>query len=161
MISTFIFSSFLTGSSRPDSCMERDDLTPCWATGGDSTNCSGLFSSLFNSFFWPSLLPRCDFKKATKLGSASIDKETDRDVTKSQNTSYAFSSCYLCFSLFYVSSFSYQLSLLFKPRHFTALWPLRHISWVQLTGEETPEKELINVFQGKATTKILYSQLTN
>lgn len=63
--------------------MERDDLTPCWATGRDSTNSSGLFNSIFNSFFWPSLLPRCDFKKATKLGSASIDKETDRDVTES------------------------------------------------------------------------------
>lgn len=80
--STFIFSSFLTDSSRPDSCMERDDPTPCRATGRDSTNSSGLFRSIFNSFFWPSLPPRRDFKKATKLESGGIDKETDREVTE-------------------------------------------------------------------------------
>lgn len=82
MISTFIFSSFLTDSSGPDSCIGKDDPTSCWDTGRDSTNSSGLFCSILNSFFWPSLPPHRDFKKATKLESASVDKETDREVTK-------------------------------------------------------------------------------
>lgn len=110
VISTFMFSSSLTDSSRPDSCMERDDLTPCWATGRDSTNSSCLFCSIFNSFFWPSLPPRRDFKKATKLGSASIDKEIDRDVTGSLKTlgmSIAPAIYVLVFSFpFHMPSFS-------------------------------------------------------
>lgn len=96
-----MFSSFLTDSSRPESCMERHDLTPCSATGRDSTNSSSLFCSIFKSFFWPSLPPRRDFKKATKPESASIDKETDREVTESLkilDTSIASAIYVLAFS---------------------------------------------------------------
>lgn len=137
--------------------MERDAPTPCWGTVRDSTNSSGLFCSFFNSFFWPTLTPRRDFKKATKLGSASIDKERDREVIESLKIlDNAYRSCYLSWSFHSHSTYPLllcQLSFLFKLRHLTALWPPEHVNWGQLSGEVTPEREMINVFQGKAAKK--------
>lgn len=155
VISTFLFSSFFRESSKPDSCMQGDDPTPCWATGRDSTNSSSLFRCCFNSFFWPPLPPRRDFKKATKSESASIDKEWDRKVTVSK---YLICLELLLFLFQPFQPYStcplllYQLSLLFKLRHLTALWPLEHISWV-LTGEVPPEKKLMS-FKVKKPQKL-------
>lgn len=144
--------------------MERDAPTPCWGTVRDSTNSSGLFCSFFNSFFWPTLTPRRDFKKATKLGSASIDKERDREVIESLKIlDNAYRSCYLSWSFHSHSTYPLllcQLSFLFKLRHLTALWPPEHVNWGQLSGEVTPEREMINVFQGKAAKKNLFILLT-